>query len=47
MLSEDEINAIEYSKNCLMKISMGIDIEFDVNILDTLLNIITKLQKRK
>ena len=28
-----------------MKITLGIDCEFDVNILDTLLNIIKKLQK--
>lgn len=28
-----------------MKITLGIDCEFDVNILDTLLNTIKKLQK--
>lgn len=44
-INEEEKKAIEYSKNCLMKITLGIDCEFDVNILDTLLNIIKKLQK--
>lgn len=44
-MNEEEKKAIEYSKNCLMKITLGIDCEFDVNILDTLLNIIKKLQK--
>lgn len=43
-MNEEEKKAIEYSKNCLMKITLGIDCEFDVNILDTLLNIIKKLQ---
>lgn len=43
-MNEEEKKAIEYSKNCLMKITLGIDCEFDVNILDTLLNIIEKLQ---
>jgi hypothetical protein len=44
-MNEEEKNAIEYTENCLMKITMGIDYEFDVNILNTLLNIIKKLQK--
>lgn len=44
-MSEEEKKAIEYTENCLMKITMGIDCEFDVNILNTLLNIIKKLQK--
>lgn len=44
-MNEEEKKAIEYTENCLMKITMGIDCEFDVNILDTLLNIIKKLQK--
>lgn len=44
-MSEEEYKAIEYTENCLMKITMGIDCEFDVNILNTLLNIIKKLQK--
>lgn len=44
-MNEEEKKAIEYSKNCLMKITLGIDCEFDVNILDTLLNTIKKLQK--
>ena len=44
-ISLEEKKAIEYSKNCLMKITLGIDCEFDVNILDTLLNIIKKLKK--
>ena len=44
-MNKEEKKAIEYSKNCLMKITMGIDCEFDVNILDALINIIKKLQK--
>lgn len=44
-MNEEEKKAIEYSKNCLMKITLGIDCKFDVNILDTLLNIIKRLQK--
>ncbi len=44
-MNEEKKKAIEYTENCLMKITMGIDCEFDVNILDTLLNIIKKLQK--
>lgn len=44
-MNEEEKKAIEYSKNCLMKITLGIDCEFDVNILDTLLNIIKKQDK--
>jgi hypothetical protein len=44
-MNKEEKKAIEYSKNCLMKITLGIDCEFDVNILDTLLNTIKKLQK--
>ena len=44
-MNEEEKKAIEYTENCLMKITLGIDCEFDVNILDTLLNIIKKLQK--
>ena len=44
-MNEEEKKAMEYSKNCLMKITLGIDCEFDVNILDTLLNTIKKLQK--
>lgn len=44
-MTEEEKKAIEYTENCLMKITLGIDCEFDVNILDTLLNIIKKLQK--
>ena len=44
-MNEEEKKVIEYSKNCLMKITLGMDSEFDVNILDTLLNIIEKLQK--
>ena len=44
-MTEEEKKAIEYTENCLMKITMGIDCEFDVNILNTLLNIIKKLQK--
>ena len=44
-MSEEEKEAVKYTENCLMKITMGIDCEFDVNILNTLLNIIKKLQK--
>ena len=44
-MNEEEKKAIEYTENCLMKITMGIDCEFDVNILDALINIIKKLQK--
>ena len=44
-MSEEQYKAIEYTENCLMKITMGIDCEFDVNILDALINIIKKLQK--
>lgn len=44
-MNEEEKKAIEYSKNCLMKITLGIDCEFNVNTLDTLLNIIKRLQK--
>lgn len=44
-MNEEEKKAIEYSKNCLMRITLGIDCEFDVNILDTLLNIIKKQDK--
>ena len=44
-MNEEEYKAIEYTENCLMKITLGIDCEFDVNILDTLLNIIKKSQK--
>lgn len=44
-MNEEEKKAIEYTENCLMKITMGIDCEFDVNILDALVNIIKKLQK--
>lgn len=44
-ITKEQKEAIEYSKNCLMKITLGIDCEFDVNILNTLLNIIKKLQK--
>lgn len=44
-MSEEEYKAIEYTENCLMKITLGIDCEFDVNILDALINIIKKLQK--
>ena len=44
-MNEEEKKAIEYTENCLMKITLRIDCEFDVNILDTLLNIIKKLQK--
>lgn len=44
-MNEEEKKAIEYSKNCLMKITLGIDCKFDVNILDTFLNIIKRLQK--
>ena len=44
-MTEEEKKAIEYTENCLMKITMGIDCEFDVNILDALINIIKKLQE--
>ena len=44
-MSEEEKEAVKYTENCLMKITMGIDCEFDVNILDVLINIIKKLQK--
>lgn len=44
-MNDKEKKAIEYTENCLMKITMGIDCEFDVNILDELVNIIKKLQK--
>ena len=44
-ITKKQKEAIEYSKNCLMKITLGIDCEFDVNILNTLLNLIKKLQK--
>lgn len=44
-MNDEEKNAVEYTENCLMKITMGIDCEFDVNILDALVNIIKKLQK--
>lgn len=44
-MNEEEKKAIEYTENCLMKITLGIDCEFDVNILDALINIIKKLQK--
>lgn len=44
-MNDKEKKAIEYTENCLMKITMGIDCEFDVNILDELVNIIKKIQK--
>lgn len=44
-MNEEEKEAVKYTENCLMKITMGIDCEFDVNILDALVNIIKKLQK--
>lgn len=44
-MNEEEKKAVEYTENCLIKITMGIDCEFDVNILDALVNIIKKLQK--
>lgn len=44
-MNEEEKKTVEYTENCLMKITMGIDCEFDVNILDALVNIIKKLQK--
>ena len=44
-MTEEEKKAVKYTENCLMKITMGIDCEFDVNILDALINIIKKLQK--
>ncbi len=44
-MNEEEKKAVEYTENCLMKITMGIDCEFDVNILYALVNIIKKLQK--
>ncbi len=44
-MTEEEKEAVKYTENCLMKITMGIDCEFDVNILDALINIIEKLQK--
>ena len=44
-MNEEEKKTIEYTENCLMKITLGIDCEFDVNILDALINIIKKLQK--
>lgn len=44
-MNEEEKKAVEYTENCLMKITMGMDCEFDVNILDALVNIIKKLQK--
>lgn len=44
-MTEEEKEAVKYTENCLMKITMGIDYEFDVNILDALINIIKKLQK--
>ena len=44
-MSEEEKEAVKYTENCLMKITLGIDCEFDVNILDALINIIKKLQK--
>lgn len=44
-MNEEEKNAVEYSKNCLMKIAFGIDCEFDVNILEKLINLIDKLQE--
>lgn len=44
-MTEEEKETIKYTENCLMKITMGIDCEFDVNILDALINIIKKLQK--
>lgn len=44
-MTEEEKEAVKYTENCLMKITMGIDCEFDVNILDALINIIKKLQK--
>ena len=44
-MTEEEKEAVKYTENCLMKINMGIGCEFDVNILDALINIIKKLQK--
>lgn len=44
-MSDEEKNAVEYSKNCLMKIAFGIDCEFDVNILEKLIYLIDKLQE--
>ena len=44
-MTEEEKEAVKYTENCLMKITLGIDCEFDVNILDALINIIKKLQK--
>lgn len=44
-MNEEEKNVVEYSKNCLMKIAFGIDCEFDVNILEKLINLIDKLQE--
>ena len=44
-MTEEEKEAVKYTENYLMKITMGIDCEFDVNILDALINIIKKLQK--
>lgn len=44
-MNKEEKKAVEYTENCLMKITMGIDCKFDVNILYALVNIIKKLQK--
>ena len=44
-ISKEDKEAIDYAKNCLRKITIGLDVDFDVNILDKLLNNITKQQK--
>ncbi len=44
-MSEEEKKAIEETKNALSKIVLGIDVNFDINILDVLLNLIEKQQK--
>lgn len=44
-MSEEERKAIEETKNALSKIVLGIDVDFDINTLDVLLNLIEKQQK--
>ena len=44
-MNEEERKAIEETKNALSKTVLGIDVDFDINTLDVLLNLIEKQQK--
>lgn len=44
-MSEEEKKAIEETRKALMKTSLGYDVDFDINILDILLNLIQKQQE--